>query len=327
MSHAKPLVFISWTDDCSRSDSIATRLGGVSYMVYSPEWGSRVLTVGFKYLSQMRKTLQILFREKPATVFVMTPPVAACLPVWIYCVFTGSKYFIDAHTGALLYSPWAKVPFIHRFFSRRAAATLVTNDYLQELLAGWKAPVMLVPDVPVVFPDPEPWSMDGGVNMVFVSTFTVDEPLELFLEAARRTPDVNFFVTGNSRKLDPALREKTPANVTYTGFLPGEKYVGLLLAADAVISLTRGDHTMQRGAYEAVYLGRPVITSDFGILRKFFDKGTVHVGNDADSIAAGLETMRDNLERYAAEVHALKQDKLDRWERVVVTINRAIATS
>ncbi len=37
------LVFISWAPFCSRSDSIAARLGGRSYMVYSPEYGSRYL--------------------------------------------------------------------------------------------------------------------------------------------------------------------------------------------------------------------------------------------------------------------------------------------
>jgi len=326
VNHAKSLIFISWTDDCSRSDSIAARLGGVSYMVYSPGWGSRFVTVGFKYLSQAIKTFRILLREKPATVFVMTPPVAACLPVWIYCSLTGSKYFIDAHTMALLYSPWAKVPFIQRFFSRRAAATLVTNDYLKEILAEWNAPVMLVPDVPVVFPDPEPWAMEGGVNMVLINTFTIDEPLDIFLKAAGCVPDVKFFVTGDDKNLDPELRDLTPTNVTYTGFLPGEKYVGLLLAADAAIALTRDDYVMQRGAYEAVYLGKPVVTSDFSVLREAFDKGTVHVGNDADSIAAGLEKMRDNLERYGEEVLLLQQDKLDRWDRVVAGINNAIDT-
>jgi glycosyltransferase involved in cell wall biosynthesis len=327
MNRDSKLIFISWTDDCSRSDSIAARLGGESHMVYSPEWGSRFLTIAFKYLSQTFKTLRILMRERPATVFVMTPPVAACLPVWMYCAVTRCRYFIDAHTGALLYSAWAKVPFIHRFFSRRAVATFVTNEHLRDMLASWNAPVLLVPDVPVVFPEPQPYRVKAGVNMVFVSTFTVDEPLELFLEAAARVPDVHFFVTGNDKKLDPDLRAKTPPNVSYTGFIAAEDYVGLLLAADAVISLTRGDHTMQRGAYEAAYLGRPIVTSDFGVLRQFFDKGTVHVGNDVESIATGLQEMRDNLARFAEEVQDLKQDKLDRWDRVVTEIKRAIAAS
>ena len=53
-----------------------------------------------------------------------------------------------------------------------------------------------------------------------------------------------------------------PDNVRLTGFLPDSDYVGLILASDAVIALTTMDHTMQRGAYEAVYLGRPVITSN-----------------------------------------------------------------
>src|SRR5262245_59662694 len=71
-------VFISWASNCSRSDSIARHLGGTSYMVYYPFWGSRYATIVFKYACQIAMTLRILFREKPSCVIVMTPPVASC---------------------------------------------------------------------------------------------------------------------------------------------------------------------------------------------------------------------------------------------------------
>jgi hypothetical protein len=88
------------------------------------------------------------------------------------------------------------------------------------------------------------------------------------------------------------------------------------MASDAVICLTTADHTMQRGAYEAIYLGRPVITSNFEILRQAFSKGTVFVGNSPDEMAEGIRRMRTELDRYQREAQMLKVEKLDRW-RVV----------
>jgi hypothetical protein len=88
-----------------------------------------------------------------------------------------------------------------------------------------------------------------------------------------------------------------------------------LTASDAILSLTTLDHTMQRGAYEAVYLGKPVITSNFKVLRESFALGTVHVENNEVDVARGVRQMKDNLERYREEVLRLRAEKLSQWER------------
>jgi glycosyltransferase involved in cell wall biosynthesis len=316
MTTAGPLVFVSWAPFCSRSDSIAYRLGGVSYMVYSPKWGSRAATILFKYASQTWKTLRLLFRQRPRVVFVMTPPVVACIPVWLYTRLTRSAYVIDAHSGAFVDERWKPLLFLHRFFSRGALTTIVTSRHLASLVEGWGARATIVSDVPIRFEDPLPFQRDGRCSMTFVCTFTRDEPVALFLEAAARVSDIQFFVTGRTKDADPGLLRAKPENVTFTGFLPDANYVGLLMASDAVICLTTADHTMQRGAYEAIYLGRPVITSNFEILRQAFSKGTVFVGNSPDEMAEGIRRMRTELDRYQREAQMLKVEKLDRW-RVV----------
>jgi glycosyltransferase involved in cell wall biosynthesis len=321
---AAGIVFVSWAPFCSRSDSIAAHLGGKSFMVYSKHYGSNYLTLPFKYLSQTIKTLRILFAERPAVVFVMTPPVAACLPAWLYTRLTGAGYVIDAHTGAFLDARWRKVLFLHKWFSRGARTTIVTNEYMQDMVHAWGADAMIIRDVPVRFADPVPTALEGDCNMTLVCTFTRDEPIELFFRAAAKVPEVRFHVTGNHRRADPAVIARKPDNVRLTGFLPDADYVGLLVASDAVMSLTTLDHTMQRGAYEAVYLGRPVITSDFELLRKHFCKGAVHVPNDADAIASGIREMRGALARYRAEVEELRRERLQDWARVQAQLGQLI---
>jgi glycosyltransferase involved in cell wall biosynthesis len=318
----KEVVFITWAENCSRSDSIAARLGGASFMIYSPFWGSHYVTVVFKYLSQSLKTLKVLFRHKPGIVLVMSPPVIACLPVWLYTKLTGARYVIDAHSGAFIDKRWMWALFIHKFFSRRAAATLITNEFLENIVRRWCANAKIVSDVPICFAQPRSVELSNESNMTFVSTFTRDEPLETFLTAAGLVPTVHFYVTGPKKYADPEVLKRAPENVTFTDFLNDSDYVGLLIASDAVISLTTADHTMQRGAYEAIYLGKPVITSDFPLLRKSFHRGAVHVKNTPEAIAAGVTTMKMNLAKLQGEAGQLRLEKLKRWDAVEEEFNR-----
>jgi glycosyltransferase involved in cell wall biosynthesis len=315
------LLFISWSQNCSRSDSIAERLGGKSFMIYSPVWGSRYSTVVFKYLSQTIKTLKILFRYRPRTVLVMTPPVIACVPVWLYAKLTGAQYGIDAHSGAFLDRRWTSTLFVHQFFSYHSVVTMVTSPFLSEIVQRCRGNTIIVSDVPICFAEPRQIELKGMVNMTFISTFTRDEPLEAFLSAASQVPDVQFYVTGRLGDANSKTLKQAPENVTFTDFLNNSDYVGLLAASDAVICLTTEDHTMQRGAYEAVYLGKPVITSKFDILRMSFPKGTVHVENNSKDIAEGIREMRDNLDRYRREVEQLRSEKLERWRQVETELN------
>lgn len=309
------VVFVSWAPYCSRSDSIAERLGGTSYMVYSGVWGSRYATILFKYSWQLIRTLWILIRVRPQAVLVMAPPVIACIPVWLYTKLTGGSYVIDAHTATFVNSPWKSLLFLQRFFSRHAAATFVTNDHFGAILRAWNCRVQIVEDVPVCFAKPEEVVLTG-CNITLVNSFTEDEPLEVFLEAARTVPEIQFHVTGDVKDADPRIFRIKPDNVRFTGYLPNGVYAGLLLASDAVMSLTKVDHTMQRGAYEAVYLGKPVITSNFGILRRAFYKGAVHVDSTVEDIVNGVREMKTNLMRYGKEVQELRAEKLARWQIV-----------
>jgi glycosyltransferase involved in cell wall biosynthesis len=286
-------------------------------MVYSRFWGSHVLTIGFKYAVQSFRTLWLLLRERPRVVFVMTPPVVACYPVWLYCLVTGSTMVIDAHTGAFTDPRWERLRFLHAFVSRRAATTLVTNDYLKSIVDAWGAEATIVRDVPLVFAEPEPFPLAQGDVMTFICTFTRDEPIEIMIEAARAVPEVQFYMTGNHARLDPALAARRPGNLTFTGFLPDANYVHLLRSSQAVICLTTADHTMQRGAYEAIYLERPVIVSDYEVLRGAFPRASVFVRNDVAALAAGIREMRAAAAAKAVEAKSLRQAKLDEWDRVV----------
>jgi glycosyltransferase involved in cell wall biosynthesis len=268
-------------------------------MVYWRRLGSHPATILFKYLGQSLETLWLLFRDRPRAVFVMAPPVIAVLPVFLYCRLMNVPFVIDAHSGAYLNRRWRRFQWLQRAMSRAAATTIVTNDVLADRLRQDGVDVTLVRDVPVVFPAAPPYALTPDFSVAVVCSFNYDEPIEEILEAARELPDVRFYMTGNPRALDPALRPRLPANVTLTGFLSTEQYGALLRDADVVVTLTTLDHTMLRGAYEAIYQGTPVVISDWNILRDSFPQGASHVQNTRQAIRAAIEDVRRDYPRHA----------------------------
>ncbi len=310
------LLFVSWAPFCSRSDNIARELGGRSVMIYHAFWGSNYATVLFKYLSQSFATFLVLLRSRPRHIFVMSPPAIACLPVWIYSKLFGAVYVVDAHTAAFVDPRWRDLEFVTRFFARHALTTLVTNSHWQSVLRSWGARCDIVTDVPVQFPAPKLVKLPAGSKIAVVCTFTFDEPVATIFDAAVLVPEVSFHFTGNWKRLAPEVLARKPSNVQLMGFLPDAEYAGLLTQCTAVMSLTTLDHTMQRGAYEAAYLARPIVTSNFELLRRSFPKATVFVDGTAESIANGVRVMCAEPDRYAREAIELNQDKRSNWQGV-----------
>ena len=293
-------------------------------MVYAPALGSRASTIALKYAIQWFRTARILRRERPDAVFVMTPPVFAALPVFWYALWNRAQVVFDAHTAAFVLPRWRAFQWLQRLLCRRAATTLVSNDHLATLVTGFGAHATVVPDVPIVFNETAAFPRTAAFTVAVVCSFDVDEPVDAVFAAAAMLPEARFFVTGNPRKVSEATKARLSPNVTLTGFLSTESYAGLLTGADAVMVLTTFDHTMLRGAYEAIYQGTPVIVSDWPILRAAFPEGAVHVDNTAESIVSAVRRIAIDTTTYRAGAARLRQAKLDRWQSTRAAILRRI---
>lgn len=318
------VLFVSWAPFCSRSDNIARELGGRSVMIYHAFWGSNYATILLKYFTQSLSTLWFLLRARPRVVFVMTPPVIACMPVMLYCAIFRARWVMDAHSATFNNARWQALTFITKILARSAATTIVTTPHWQKLVESWGARSDIIQDVPIAFAKASGYTPPPGHNIAVVCTFTFDEPVESIFRAASRAPDVRFHVTGNAKRASREVLALKPANLELTGFLPDSDYVALLQRCTAVMCLTTLDHTMQRGAYEAAYLGKPIITSDFGLLRQAFPCATVYVKDDPDAIAAGVREMCTNVAKYASEAHELRAAKLSNWLNVKARLSELL---
>jgi glycosyltransferase involved in cell wall biosynthesis len=273
-----------------------------------------IVVAPFKYVVAAIQTVALMVRRRPAVVIVQSPPSLAVLVVWLCSVMTGTRFAVDAHSDAMLSPVWTRPRWLHRFLARRAAATIVTNDHFAARLRREGADALVIPDVPATFEVGDLPSLGEGPHVMVVTSFAPDEPLAAILDAARGLEDVRFHVTGDVRRADAALVATAPDNVRWTGFLPDDRYYALMRASDVVLCLTTRDHTMQRGACEALSLARPIVTSDWSVLREYFDRGARHVDNSPAAIRdAILEIARDHdgFERDIEQLRTIRRDECD----------------
>lgn len=309
-------LFLVWgmPQGSHRSEFMSQQLGtDIEYVCFTSRRGW--LIAPLKYFFQAIMTLGILLKRRYELIFVQDPPIFAVVPVYIYSLLSKAHFIIDSHTDALQAPFWTWTLPLHRFLERRAVTTIVTNDQLRELLASWGTEGFTLPDPPAHFDVPEPADLPASeLNIVVVSTADYDEPIAEILTVARRVPAVDFYITGDFTH-SPHHRDvvkRAPDNVHFTGYLR-EGYFALLAAADVIMCLTSEDNTFLSGDNEALGLAKPLITSDWPILRRYFSDGTLYVDNSVEQIHAAVVEMRDNCEVYRVKMHALREERRRDW--------------
>ena len=312
MAESPHIVFISWAAPVPRSDNIAAALGGYNHTIVSwkraPVW-----LAPLRYAVQSWRTWITLRREQPDAVIAMNPPIALPLVVWCYSLFHNAVFLIDSHTGAFL-SGWRHTLFLHRFLSRRALTTLVTNDPLANWVRRWGARAMVLedrlPDLPVAPPS----KPNARFTITVINSYAWDEPLNELIAAAQSLNQCNFHITGRVPVPPPPVLSDLPGHIRLTGFLATEDYISLLNRSDALMALVTQDHTLLCGAYEAVAVEKPLIISDWPALRGYFNKGAVYVDNSVESIRQAVEKVIQSSQTYKAEMRMLKGELERDWE-------------
>jgi len=314
MKREMKLIFISWAPHCTRSDSIARRFGAESIKIH---YGSfkKIYFAPVKYILQSFKTLTFLYQKNPDVVFVMNPPLFSGLVVWLYCFLCRKKFILDSHSAVFTDLKWKMFRFLHIFLIRRALVSIVTNEHWGEQIRKYGGRYFIIPDVPVEFEKKVKIDLPKP-HITIINNFSRDEPIEEILKAVAKLPEIHFSMTGNLKRCKGAFLKMKPPNLEFTGFLPSEDYVNRIYSSDAVLVLTTRNYTMQRGAYEAMALCVPIITSDWHILQSTFYKGAIFVDNTIDGIEKGVREIIRNNERYKQEVVELKEERLKFWEKL-----------
>lgn len=306
------LAVIAWAPYNRRSQLLAEQLGADLYLIHYFRYHSP-RHAPIKYPLQALETLKALWQTGPNMVIAQNPPFLCGLMVYLYGRLRPVRYALDWHSAAFGHA-WDWAALIQRFLARHAQVNIVTNGHWQSLITSWGATATILIDVPVSFPSTPPYPVQGDFTVAMVNIFAPDEPVETVMEAATGLSDVQFYITGDKERKPTSFLQRAPPNVTFTGFIPDEEYVGLLRSVDAVMSLTTRDHTMQRGGCEAVWLGQPLIISNWPLLKETFHRGAVHVPNTVEGIRAGVLAARARKDELAREMDQLQLKRQQMWD-------------
>lgn len=314
---------VAWAPYSRRSEMFARELDGRLACIHYLKFQSPAYAP-FKYPLQAVRTLQVLFRERPAAVHVQTPPFLCGLVVLLYCRLTGARFAFEYHTAAFG-AAWRWALPIQRFLARRAATNIVTNQHHAEVVRSWGGHAIVMYDPFLDLPRGKPFETADGFTVAFAGTFAEDEPIDAVVEAARLLPDVHFYVTGDRRRAPSTVTADLPPNVTLTGFLdPNGEYLGLLRAVDAVMVLTSRDHTLQLAACEAISVGTPVITTDWPYLRELFEQGAVFVDHTPESIRDGIDEARERRVELAGQIGAFRTLRRQQWSTRLARLEQLV---
>lgn len=266
----------------------------------------------------MLKTALYLLATKRRIILVQNPSLILTLLACLIKPLKGYKLIQDLHS----YFSWiddakdlrARVyKKLSNFCIRGCDLSIVTNDPLASLIRKkGGSPFVLqdrIPDLPAL----ESRKLSAAHNIVFICTFSEDEPYEEVLRAARGLDEsFHLYITGRRPKNRPF--PDIPPNVTLTGFLPDREYLELLNSADALMTLTTCEHTLLCGAYEGIALSKPLIMSGTRALHDYFVEGVVYVSNESESLVLGAKEAIQHKESLKAEIARLRAALLKDWE-------------
>jgi glycosyltransferase involved in cell wall biosynthesis len=266
-----------------------------------------------RYPILLLRTLTCLARRRPDVLFIQCPSVV--LAAWVLLLKTVGRFQVvaDLHNEAV-------EPFINGFrgyrallrsIQRGADLNIVTNEPLGDIVRAAGGRVFVLADKVPAWQAAPGRGRGGAELVVFVCTYAPDEPYREVIEAARLLgPSVSVHITGDPRS---AVLPDLPPNVTLTGHLPESSYLTLLGEADVVVDLTGMDNCLVCGAYEAVALEKPLVTSDTAALRAYFRSGTVYSRHDAASLAAAIRSALDDRVRLRQAMKFLKTALSRAW--------------
>lgn len=276
------------------------------------------------------RTLALLRSCKPPLVFVQNPSLLLALLVVSYGRICKTPVIVDAHNAGVYpfegRRAWAtRLAF---FLFRKANLTIVTNESLKSYVEENGGRACILPDpIPEIHKPAGEKSLSGDFNVMFICTWSADEPYSEVIESARLVePGTVIHITGNSKGREKNAGGELPANVVLTGFIPEEEFQDLLWSCDVVMDLTTRENCLVCGAYEAVATGKPLLLSDTKALRNYFRRGTVFSSNDARSLAHAMNHMRHHLDRLMDEMRDYRDEIETVWGRHLNDLRSEIGT-
>jgi glycosyltransferase involved in cell wall biosynthesis len=304
----QPAVWIAW-ERHRRSRELSSAFDAELIEVVS------ALGRPWKYPVLFWQTIACIALRRPAVVFAQCPSVLLGVIAALLRRLFGFTLVLDLHNECVEpcnYSSRAYVAAI-KWMWRASDVCVVTNHALAEVIGTKARHVCILPDRIPDFDLPEAITppATSPMTVVFICTFAPDEPYTEVIAAARLLPEVEVHVTGNPR--GAALPNPLPANVRLRGYLPEREYEDLLRCATVIVDLTSLENCLVCGAYEAVALEKPLVTSDTAALKQHFRRGTVYTKHTPEGLAAAVDRAVRQRHELVVEMRQLRESLGKEW--------------
>jgi glycosyltransferase involved in cell wall biosynthesis len=241
------------------------------------------------------------------------------------------KVIIDAHNSGVYPSDGKNklLLSINAWILRRADLVIVSNPKLQndmlKDLGVTKA---------ISFPDPIPelppyseTEADHGLkqndNVFIICSWSEDEPIEAYINAAKKLPNIQFYFSGKFEKVGIVASE-APSNVHLLGFVSENEYLKHLALCSVIVDLTTRDNCLVCGAYEAIAYEKPVVLTDNEVNREVFGGGVVYCYADENSLIEAIpEALSSNVAQQK-KVRELKDKMKKLQDRFCVVLDNKL---
>lgn len=324
------MIWITWEKQ-RRSVELAKVLGAHLYIIQCSDSFKNVSFL--RYATLGFKTLITLLNERPKLLFIQNPSIvlAACSCIFKY-IFR-YKLIVDRHSNFKFdeINTFSIKMFIFKILSdltlKFSDVTIVTNEYLADHVRTIGGNAVVLEDKLPELNLCRKMELVGEKNIVFISTYSEDEPIVDVIDAARKIPrNWMFYVTGNYKnyKLIDKISSCLPSNVTLTGFLSEEDYQRLLYSVDLIVVLTKNEYTLTCGTYEGLSLEKPMVVSDTKTIREYFNKGVVYSLPDSESISNAIVYGIENCDALKEDMKILKQNLRKDWNIKLNNLLKAI---
>lgn len=308
MRTAPPRTWIAWETQ-RRSLGLARLLGAELRLFLHKGW--------LRYARCLAGTAAFLSKRPGNLVFVQNPSMVLAAWAGVLKGILGFPLVVDRHSNfAYLSGPGAGLKrrlsdLLSDFTLRRADLTLVTNAELADHVERAGGRAFVLPDP---FPDLSAWRPLAEAaearpraikEILFVSSWAFDEPIEAAMEACRRLGgEAIVRITGRVPSGYARLLRSAPGNFIPTGFLSENDFFAAMADCDAVMAVTRRQATLVCGGYEGAAMGKPLILGDSRALRGFFDAGCVYTDGSAADLEARIRGLLADLPAYRTAIRA-----------------------
>jgi glycosyltransferase involved in cell wall biosynthesis len=300
-------IWIAWENQI-RNQSLSGRLGVELHVLSSKR------TRFVRYAVCVSSTVILILMRRPSVVFAPNPSIVLTYLLMLLKYVFGYTFVTDAHYAGIM-APNGNRLFQKAldFCNRRADLVIATNEEHGKHVEAVGGRALVCEDP---LPDVGRYARnvsEQAKKVFFICSFDIDEPYVDAFQAAKLLQEEGyaFWVSGNFGKVGIVPAEWP--HVRFLGYVPEADFYSHLAESQVVVDLTTQENCLVCGAYEAMVLEKPLVTSKTSALQKYFTGGTVFVDHDSDSIANGV--------RLAFEKRVELKRQIEQWKKQITADN------